>query len=767
MNTSHKAWLLAGLMLCAAQGWAMPGVRALVDADFRARGAESWQTVLLPDSWGSRGLPNKGDGQYRLAFDLPQAPSASDAPWALRATRLATVHRLTLNGVVLDSQGPGVANRAPARVMPAYIPIPASLLSTGRNELLVEVHCDMRCGLSPLELGPADLVFAAHQRHEVLWVTAPQIVNAATLSLALFMVLIWWRRRQEEAVGVFGLMWIPEILRNFSYLVTSSPLNPTLIQSTFFLISLENVCLMTLFAVALSPEPWPRTRRLCWWLVALAPMLVLAGAAADQIEALRKLVYPMLMPVLGFGLWLLWRALRAVHTWVFAVLWLAMGLVIASSLHDMLYLFGAFSIEDQFWQPWVAPLAFMSFAGFLLGRIGRALGDAEDLNVHLEQRVELRTSELRAANVAKTRFIASASHDLRQPLHALGLLVGLLEQRVTQPETRSVLTRVESSVEAMQTLLNAILDISRLDAGVEQPHIGPLPVAGLWQQLERSFSLAASRRGLQLRLRPSSLWVASDAHLIQRILNNLVNNALSYTRSGGVLVAARNRGDEVLIEVLDTGIGIPAQHLDEVFLEFVQLHNPERDRTKGLGLGLAIVRRTAALLQHRLEVVSRVGHGTLFRLHVPRVAVARPASASSEGASVDVSGLFVLVVDDEQDIRYAMHGLLTEWNCLVATARDGTEALASLAQPLRCPDVLVLDYRLPDGSGLEVARRLWAAAEAELPTLLITGDVTEGVLGDIAQSGLKVLHKPTNPDALKAWLAEVKAGLVLGEAADE
>lgn len=387
--------------------------------------------------------------------------------------------------------------------------------------------------------------------------------------------------------------------------------------------------------------------------------------------------------------------------------------------------------------------------------VHRGLVRAVTLNA---QNLQL-ASKLEQANVAKTRFLASASHDLRQPLHTLGLLVGLLNPHIEKSQNRAVLERIQGSLNSMEVLLNGILDVSRLDAGVEVPNMGPVSVEQLWQYLDRSFAADAARRGLKLRLRPSRLWLVSDAHLLLRILNNLVSNALRYTPQGGVLVSARERGKEIWLEVRDSGVGIDAEHLDRVFEEFVQLDNPHRDRNKGMGLGLAIVKRTADLLNHALDVRSRPGRGTCFRLRLQRMAVPIQQAAKPAQTFTDVSGLFVLVIDDEQEIRYAMQGLLSDWGCLVVTASNGDEALAILESRLRPPEAIVVDYRLQGLNGLQVTKCLTEALGTQTPALIVTGDVTAEPLKAIQESGLPVLHKPVNSEKLRAWLGEVKAGL--------
>jgi CheY-like chemotaxis protein/two-component sensor histidine kinase len=339
-------------------------------------------------------------------------------------------------------------------------------------------------------------------------------------------------------------------------------------------------------------------------------------------------------------------------------------------------------------------------------------------------------------------------------------LVGVLGSRVSEPDARKIVHHIEDAVTSMEGLLNAILDISRLDAGIEHPQISPVAIRNLWNQLERNFATTAASHALQLRLRPSNIWIASDETLLLRILNNLVGNAIRYTESGGVLVACRKRAGHALIEVLDSGIGIPVDRQEEIFQEFVQLHNPHRDRTMGLGLGLSIVRRTVKLLGHTLELRSVPGHGSRFRITVPCVDLPQSnfVGATFE-RQVDVDGLFVLFVDDEQSVRFATQALLIDWGCSVIAVSNSQEAVNELAKHMRLPDALVLDYRLPDETGVQLARRLHQASQTHIPTLIITGDVTAGPLMDIQQSGLSVQHKPMNPTRLKEWLGQIKSAL--------
>lgn len=368
--------------------------------------------------------------------------------------------------------------------------------------------------------------------------------------------------------------------------------------------------------------------------------------------------------------------------------------------------------------------------------------------------------QLTQANAAKTRFLASASHDLRQPLHALSLLIGLLGERARGQGLEDLIHRVQASTEAMESLLNGILDISRLDAGVERPEPVALPARELVDRIERQFTPIAAARGLRLHVRPSTHWVKSDAALLMRMLDNLVSNALRYTARGGVVLGVRPRGAGLAFEVWDTGLGIPPEKLDEVFQEFVQLHNPQRDRSQGLGLGLSIVQRTAQLLGHGIEVASRPGRGSVFRVIVPRAEPPAAGMAAGNALPPEIAphrlqGLQVLVVDDEQPIQFALQGLLEAWGCTCHVAGNSAEALRRVAPGERPPDAILCDYRLEHETGVELVARLREALGEDVPALVVTGDVTTSQLIDIAASDLPVMHKPVSPAALRAWLGSV------------
>jgi signal transduction histidine kinase len=369
------------------------------------------------------------------------------------------------------------------------------------------------------------------------------------------------------------------------------------------------------------------------------------------------------------------------------------------------------------------------------------------------------------ANAAKTRFLAAASHDLRQPMHALGLLLATLAQKVRNPQNAQLLGQIESSVDAVDSMLNSLLDISKLDAGVVQPNVAPVDLDILLQRLNAEHQPIAKLTGNELRVRSTSAVGLSDAAMLQRILGNLVSNALRYTSHGRVLVCARARGQSVRIDVYDTGPGIPAEALDDIFLEFHQLGNPERDRRKGLGLGLAIVKRLTSLLDHRIEVRSIVGKGSRFSVTLPVSAQSGrqlDSRMSAQRSGTDVAGSRILVLDDETSVLDAMRQLLESWGCEVATVANPEEAEAHVASAPESVDLLIVDYRLRrHASGIETIARLREKAGRAIPALVVTGDTGPDRLREAQQSGYPLLHKPVAPARLRATMLELLRGAMI------
>ncbi|HEY7300817.1 MAG TPA: ATP-binding protein [Xanthobacteraceae bacterium] len=359
--------------------------------------------------------------------------------------------------------------------------------------------------------------------------------------------------------------------------------------------------------------------------------------------------------------------------------------------------------------------------------------------------------QLEAANLAKSRFIAAASHDLRQPLHALNLFVTQLRMEADPTEKARLAARIDAAVTAMNELFNALLDISRLDAGVLVPKISEFPVDQLLERLETTSTAVAREKGLRLRVISSRAWVRSDFILLERILLNLVSNAVRYTARGGIVVACRRRGAFSRVEVWDTGPGIPNDQHEKIFNEFYQLENSRPERRSGLGLGLAIVDRLCRLLDHPIELASRSGSGSRFSVRVPSAAPQILAQPSQRIAIDQTLGKLVVVIDDDRLVLDGMAGVLKGWGCHTVTASCDDEALVSLAKNELQPDLIISDYRLRDGkTGFQVIDRLRLEFGACIPAFLISGDTAPERLREAKASGYYLLHKPVLPMTLRS-----------------
>jgi len=394
---------------------------------------------------------------------------------------------------------------------------------------------------------------------------------------------------------------------------------------------------------------------------------------------------------------------------------------------------------------------------FFGGKINKAFVESLSLrfeNIDLVQALSEQRDAAERANIAKSKFLAAASHDLRQPLQSLALFTSALDEMSKYPEVTRVVGNINASVRALEELFNALLDISRLDAGVLQPSMRHFRLQEVFARLLNDYVPETERKGLRLEVSPCELVVRSDSTLLERILRNYVSNAIRYTLEGQVRVSCEQRGERVRIEVADTGIGIPADQHREIFSEFYQIGNPERDRTKGLGLGLAIVDRAARLLAHTIGVESTPGAGSCFFVEVPlgdeEEIVAEAPAADTRTA--DLAGLKVLVVDDEISIREGMQALLAQWGCEVALAASEEEAVAA-ARVWGTPGAIVVDYRLgEERTGVQAIDRLRREFGASIPVLIISGDTAAERLREVSATGYQLVHKPVQPAMLRAFL---------------
>ena len=382
----------------------------------------------------------------------------------------------------------------------------------------------------------------------------------------------------------------------------------------------------------------------------------------------------------------------------------------------------------------------------------------------LEQRIESATQALREkkeeaeqATLSKSRFLAAASHDLRQPTHALGMFVARLAQLPHDPQTAGLIRHLESSVQAMQDLLDALLDISRLEANAVPVQFSSFAIEDVFEKLRGSYSLLAQEKDLRFLVRASDLWVRSDAALLHRVLMNLVSNALKYTDTGGVVVACRLAcgGKTIRLEVWDSGLGIAPEHHHAIFTEFFQVGNAERNRSQGLGLGLNIVQRTLTLLGYSLKLCSRPGQGSRFSFDLPVVTPGLALPISHQAVTTPhmaFNGSKLLVVEDDLLALAGLESLLESWGCEVRCAASLPQALVHLNAGW-VPDLIVSDYRLPgDVNGFDVIRKVRETVEVAMAACLMSGDVNQDLTQTAKLAGLTLLNKPVRPAKLRSLI---------------
>lgn len=400
-----------------------------------------------------------------------------------------------------------------------------------------------------------------------------------------------------------------------------------------------------------------------------------------------------------------------------------------------------------------AGITTISIMSMLISALSSARTQAEKALSEATEELRLKKEEAEKASIAKSRFLAAASHDLRQPMHALSLFTGSLREEVGgQDRARNLLDRIQSSVDSMVQMFDALLDISRLDAGVIEKEVRDFPVQTLLARLDTLFSPLAIEHGLRFSVASSSAWVRSDPTLLDRILQNLASNAIKYTKEGGVVIGCRRHAHALSIEIWDSGPGIGREHQREIFREFVQLENPEHDRSKGLGLGLAIVERMASLLGHPVRLRSVPGRGSVFAVEVlyGDAAQGSVVPAAIQTAIDPFASVRVAVIDDEPAIIDATTRLLERWGCVVVGAGSEAEMLELLSRETRTPDLLICDYRLRHGQdGLSAIRNVRLAAGKNMPAVLISGDIAPEHAEKAHASGIDMLRKPVAPARLR------------------
>jgi signal transduction histidine kinase/CheY-like chemotaxis protein len=771
------AWLLpASILLMGADAAALPAVQTLTAARFVASAqptppADEGVAITLPDAWEVSRPRESGYGWYLIDWTLSSPPAVTQALYLTATTLQAEVF---VNGATLGSTG-ALDGPRPRGVDQAHaFVLPSSLLHAGANRIAIRVYSPNagEGGFGPITAGPAAEIHDQAYADLLKYVVGPAIVSATIVVLGLIIVVLWLRRR-DPAYALFGFAAVIWGLHTAASMLPAPLLPQPHWTIWWHVVYIAFVGMLCLFCLLFAGATWLLYRRfVIAFTVATAPALYIASYFNVLGQA------TLYARAVAIGLVVI--ALAAVARYAIrirnaeSVLLFATGAIsTAFGMHDWILSRNPLEIRPLWLVPYAALSFLMLVAWILVDRFVRALNEAERVNVDLERRVAeksaaltVQLAETRAArdsaeiaNRAKSRFLAAASHDLRQPLHALGLFVGALAERVNDVESAALVHKVNNSVSALEILFAALLDISKLDAGAIEPKVQPTPLDPLFDRIVNDFAPEALERGLKLAVVPTTEVVQSDSVLLERIVRNLVANALNHTQRGGVVVGCRRRGQHIGIEVWDSGPGIARSEQQRIFEEFYQIGNKERDRSRGLGLGLAIVRRLADLLGHEIEVRSQPGRGSVFGVWARRAVDLAPIERHSpaDAALTPLQRRRVMVVDDEAPIREGMETLLRSWGCVALVAADTAGAI-SIAGAHERPDALLVDYRLREGmDGLRAIALLREALGGDIPAILISGESSVEELARIKRSGLLLLHKPVMPAKLRSALAFVLA----------
>lgn len=713
-----------------------------------------WQTVTLPDTWATRQLASRGVARYEIGFQLaPLDHTLRSQTWAVRLDRLSFQHRIWLNGHLIHTDLPG--DEPTGRPLSYLAQFSPDLLQDGANRLDIEVLYGSLGGLSQPIMGPADDLTLGYTIQTLLSQELPLIINIVAAAFASFLIVIWLRRRSEVAMGALGLLCVVVSVRNCTYYIVHGPTLPADLSAwLYFTAQTSATVLLGWFAMAIAEKRHPLFIKVLWAIEIAFPLAAGLAAQRGYLAEIRAVLYPGLLLLMLPSLALLLQVHKRFSRWSAIGIVLGIAVSLVAGFHDYLRLVGSFSVNHTYWLPLASPITLASYGLVLMHRFVEATNQAEELNVQLEAKVDERTRELSAANAAKGHFLAAASHDLRQPVAAVGLLSGLLRDRLQGNPIHDMTLRLCDAVHAMEGLLNGLLDLSRLEAGAIKPHRQAIDLGAMLARILSHEQEAAHIKGLRLRIHPTRAFAHSDPVLLEQMIRNLVGNALRYTSHGGVLVGVRRRQSHWLVQVWDTGRGIATEDQHRIFDDFVQLANPERNRAKGLGLGLAIVQRSARLLNIDVELQSRVGRGSCFSIRVPMAAAVTALQAAPVAVprTRPLEDRHILVIDDDDTLRLALRERLREWGALVSTG-SSLEELEELLQRVMSVDLLLTDHRLRDGDSLQ-AIDLAREHHPQLPVVVITGDTAAEPLLTLQDIGAPVLHKPFQAEDLLSALLQ-------------
>ena len=741
--------------------------------------AGSSAAVTLPDTLrAAPGAVPPLAATYRLPFNL-EGPLHR---LALCTPGLIAHARIRVNGGVVDDRlGDPLAPPPRSIDRIRMIELPEEMLRKGENLLEIEATGRDVLSVAPFAIGPRELIDERYRARVLGAVVGPACVAVVVASLALCM-LVLWARRGDALYGYFGLGALGWAAHTAWSVLPASPLRG--VHHAVWWTSLYTffVAMLVIFCVRFAGWRWRRFERTLAALALAGPLLLYAAQGAGVLPEAQEAWLLGWIGIVAVGLAAVLRyAWR--HRNAEGALLLGTGVVsLALALRDWTVNHQGADNNPIYLVPYAGLLFVTLVVWMLIERFVAASRELESMNLELERRVDAKSAELRhalaqmreakegaeAANRAKSTFLAAASHDLRQPIHALGLYMAALDDVPLAPGQHELVPHMKRSLQGLESMFDALLDVSRMDAGAVIPRPRAFEPAPILHRLAEEFAPLAAERGLRLSVRiapvPRGLHARSDPLLVERIVRNLLSNAVKYTRAGGVLLSCRLRGAGARrhwrLEVWDTGPGIAEADRERVFDEFFQVGNPERDRAGGLGLGLAIVRRLSELLGHRLELRSVPGRGTRFALALPCTEDAPPREAPDALAGV-IAELGVAVVEDDPEVRESMQALLERWGCRVFAGADADEVLRRDGAA-RALQVIVADDRLRQGrDGIAAIRELRAACGRALPALIVSGDSAPERVALMQASGFDCLSKPASPARLRHWLAQAAADATL------
>ena len=572
---------------------------------------------------------------------------------------------------------------------------------------------------------------AAVEQYNLLMQHLPRIIGASTIT---YCILVYYLSTKTESTLVFlllGLFFILSTFRTLSYLNHRRvPLNVENLKTRQNLMAFYSLASGSMWGalslLGISPDD-PVTG--LFTIMVLTGMVASATASLSHVPKLFALfVLPTMLPA----------AIKYSTLETNPSIWVSILIV--------LYLLVSYRFSKDIMKSTLQGITLKFENSDLVENLTSEKLRAESALKQAEQ-----------SNLAKSKFLAAASHDLRQPLHALRLFTATLESQNKDNENSSLASNIGKSVTALEGLFEALLDISKLDAGIVKQKEQDFNLQAMLDRLSTGYREQASEKGIVFSAEYSQHFVYTDPILLERVIDNLVINAIRYTDSGTVSVADRASEASVIISIIDTGRGIPEDKQTEVFEEFVQLTNPERDRSKGLGLGLSIVKRITELLNINFTLTSNPGTGTTVELAIPLGNAVYPHSSDDELSPSEqhLGALFVVVIDDEEQARLAMTLLLEQWGCTVLSTADVQEALIALEEYEYEPDAIITDYRLRENqTGIEAIEAIRSHLDMNIDAIIVTGDVERTKLIDINEHGFTSFNKPCDPVQLRTFLAQ-------------